>query len=582
MVVTLWRSPESAPRPRSRSRRRTSRVHALTVLLALVALAAVSTTPAHAERPHVYAITGATVLVAPGETLEAATVVIRDGLIEAVGTEVAPPADAEIIDGEGLVVHAGFIDAYSHVGLPQQQGGGNQGFDFSALLQGSEPRPGTGHPIELVHPQHRVTAELTAGEGSVARHRESGFTAALTAPRDGIFRGWSTLLAMGDGQPRDLVIEPMLAQHVGFDTGNFFGGYPADLLGTIATMRQVHYDTIRYIEWRDRYEANPAGMRRPEYNDAFAALAPLYTEDLPIVVHAGSNRHLERALRVAAEWGRQPILVGGGREYEMIDHLVANADHMRGLILPLDLPDEPDVEGEHRAAYVSLDTLRHWELAPGNPAALADAGIRFALTPYGSSNPGAFLDDLRAAIEAGLSVEAAHAALTTVPAEMLGVDAMLGTVEAGKIANLVALDGEPFGEETAVRHVWVDGVHFEMEVEESVGDPDAVVDPRGEWAVTGTAMGTPQESTWTIEGSEGNYSGSSTSPMGTQDFDSVTLEGNALTVVSQVPGMGSLEVTVVIEGDEFTGSSTISLPNGQSITISFRGERVSGPEGGAR
>lgn len=571
----------SDPASRRERPRRRRRLPALLALVAATVLAGIAS-PAVAERPHVYAITGATVVVAPGQTVEGATVVVRDGLIEAVGTDVAIPADAETVDGAGMFVHAGFVDAYSHVGLPASQGGGGGGFDFSALLQGSQPEPGTGHPIELVHPQHRVTDELMPGEGGIATHREAGFTAALIAPRDGIFRGWSALLATGEGAPRELVVEPRLAQHLGFDTGNFFGGYPADLLGTIATIRQVHYDTARYVEWHRRYAENPSGMQRPGYNDALAALAPLYTDGGPIVIDAGSNRMIERALRLAEELDARPIVLGGGREYEMIGHLQAHADHMAGLILPLDFPDEPDVASEERLPYVSLDSLQHWERAPGNAAALAEAEIPFALTPYGSSNPGRFLDDLREAIEAGLSTDDALAALTTVPAEMLGVDRVMGTVEGGKIANLVMVDGEPFAEDTEIRSVWVDGVRFEMEVEEEVGDPNAVVDPRGEWAVTGTVMGQTQESTWTIEGSPGNYTGSATGQMGTQEFSEITLEGNALTVTIPAPGMGNLEVTVVIEGDEFTGSTSVDLPNGQSISISFRGERVSGPDGGAR
>lgn len=564
-----------------RAFRRLPSAAAVTLVAALV-MPAIAPASARAERPHVYAITGASVIVAPGQWLENTTVVIRGGLIEAVGGDVTVPADAEVIDGADLTLHAGFIDAYSHLGMQPRQGGGGQGFDFSALLQGSQPQPGTGHPIELVHPQHRVTAELMAGEGGIDNHREIGFTAALTAPRDGIYRGWSALIALGDGHPRDLVIAPRLAQHVGFDTGNFFGGYPADLLGAVATIRQVAYDSRRYAEWQERYRTDPTGMRRPEYNDAFDALSPVYSEGHPVFVDAGSNRQLERALRLAEELDGRPILLGSGREYEMIGVLADNLDHMSGLVVPLDYPDEPDVSSEERLPYVSLDALRHWERAPGNTAALADAGIPFAITAYGMGSVGNFHENLRKAIDAGLSVDEALAALTTTPAAMLGVDAMLGTVEAGKIANLVAIDGAPFGEETAVRHVWVDGVWFEMEVDEPVGDPDAVVDPRGEWSVTGTVMGQSQSSTWNIEGSAGSYSGSATSEMGTVDFDSVSLEGNALTVVIQAPGMGAMEVTVVIEGDEFSGSTSVDLPNGQSMSISFTGERVSGPEGGVR
>lgn len=555
-------------------------------LLGAVGIAAlvltVSALPARAERPHVYAITSATVIVAPGQSLEGATVVVRDGLVESVAADAPAPADAEVIDGAGLTVYAGWIDAYSHLGMRQRQGGGGGGFDFAALFQQGPPEPGTGHPIELVHPQHRVTDELVPGEADIARRRELGFTAALTVPRDGIYRGWSTLIALGDGPPRDLVIEPVVGQHVGFDRGSFLGGYPADLLGSIATLRQVHYDVVRYLEWTERYAAHPLGMQRPAYNDAFAALVPVYRGERPMIAHAGSNDMLRRALRLADELGADPILYGSGFEYEILDAL---RDSSARLIVPVAYPDEPDVS-EERAPYVSLETLQRWQGAPGNAAALESAGITFALTPFGMSNASRFGANVRKAIAAGLSADTALAAVTTVPAAMLGVDAVLGTVEAGKIANLVVATGAPFGEDTEIRYVFVDGIGHELEAEEQVGDPDAVVDPRGEWAVVGTVMGQSQNATWTIAGSEGDYSGRSVSEQGEIEFESVTLEGNVLTVVIPQPGgRGTLEATVVIEGDELTGSASVDLPDGQTLTIDFKGERVSGPQdssGGAR
>ncbi len=540
-----------------------------------------SLTPAHAERPLVYAITGATVITAPAQTLESATLVLRDGLIEAVGADVVVPADAEVIDGEGMTVYAGWIDAYSHLGMQPPAGGDGGGFSLAALFApGDAEEPGTGHPIELVHPQYRVTSDLIADDGEIEKRRKLGFTAALAAPRGGVYRGWSALITLSDGHPRDMVVSPVVAQHVGFDAGQFFGSYPSDILGTIATIRQVHYDSLRYNQWRQRYDANPSGMPRPEYNDAMEALATIGRDGRGVFVHAGSNLAIERTLHLVAEFGATAFVtvLGSGLEHEMLEVLAGTEAHF---IVPVDYPDDPDVSNPKRLHAVSLQSLQRWEKAAGNGAALEAAGITFALTPYGMSNATKFADNVRKAIEAGLSEATALAAVTTVPAALLDASAVMGTIEAGKIANVVVATGAPFGEETEIRHVFVDGHHYEIEAEEQVGDPDAVVDPRGEWAVTVTVMGNVQNATWTIEGSEGSYSGRSLSDQGETEFGSVTLEGNAMTVVIAGP-MGQLEATVVIEGDEFTGSSWIDIPNGQSITLSLKGERISGPEGGER
>ncbi|MFW6198431.1 MAG: amidohydrolase family protein, partial [Acidobacteriota bacterium] len=506
---------------------------------------------------------------------------IRDGLIEAVGTDVAPPADAVVIDGEGMVVWAGWIDPYSHLGMQQrrEEEGGGGGFDITALLRGQQQQPGTGHPLELVHPQYRVTSELVTDDGNIGRRRELGFTAALAVPRDGIYRGASALIALRDAHPREMIIDPETAQHVGFDSGNFLGGYPTSFIGAMATVRQVMYDTRRYMTWTERYRDDPRGMARPDYNDAFAALARAMGETR-VVVEANSPNMIERVLDLAVEFDVDPIIVGSGREYEVIELI---RDSGRRFIIPVDYPDEPDVSDPERLPSVSLESLRHWEHAPYNSVELAEAGVTFAFTAYDLGNARNFVPNVRRSIDAGLPREAALAAVTTAPAAMLGVDDVLGTLEAGKIANVVVADGEPFAEETEIRHVFVDGHHYEFEAEETVGDPDAVVDPTGTWAVTGTVMGDTQDATWIIEGEPGDYSGRTESDRGTIEFESVTLEGNAMTVVIPQPdGRGVIEPTVVIEGDEFSGSATVDAPGGQTITISFEGERVSGPEGGGR
>jgi len=523
-------------------------------------LLALAVTPALAQRPRVYAITGATVIVSPGQVLEGATVVVRDGLIEAVGANVTVPADAETIDGDGLTIWPAFIDPYSHLGLKQPEGGGG-GFSLAALFSGpGEADPGTGHPIELVHPQYRVNSDLISDDGAFEKHREVGFGAALR-----------------DAHPRDYVIKSDVTTHLGFDRGQFFGGYPSDILGTVTTIRQVMYDAMRYTEWLERWQANPA-MQRPETNDALTALVAAHADPAPPVFHSTSLRQIESSVRLAGDFGAQAVVLGTGNEYEMLARL---ADTGVTVLVPLDFPDEPDVSSDERLPGVSLQLLRRWEGAAANAGALEAAGIRFALTPYGMGNVSKFTENVRKAIAEGLTPDTALAALTTTPANLYGVADILGTVEPGKIASFAVGTGAPFDEDSEIRHMFVDGEHYEMEEKEQIGDPDAVVDPRGEWAVTATVMGNAQDSTWTIEGSPGSYSGRSVGQQGETDFESVTLEGNAMTVVLAGP-MGSLEATVVIEGDEFEGSATIDAPGGQTFSISFKGERTSGPEGGLR
>jgi len=528
-----------------------------------------------------YAITGATVIVRPGTTIEGATVVIRDGLIEAVGADVVAPAGAQVIDGTGMTVYAGWIDAYSTIALrqqaaaqPQQRPGGGAPGQRPAPTQ--EPEIGTGHPIARIHPEYSVTQDLTADDSDIESHREAGFTAALVVPQDGIYRGMSALIALREGSPSDLVVDGDVAQVVSFQSGRFGGGYPGSLIGVMAAFRQVLLDTQRWATWQDRYEQNPAGIQRPPRVDAYPALIPVLAGDQPVLFEASNNRMTERALRLAQEFAIRPIIKGNGSEYA-VTYLFTDAD--ASVIIPVDYPKKPGVDDTNAAIDVTLETLRQWDRAPGNAAALEAAGVSFAFTADGV-DPGTFVENVRKAIEAGLSQDTALAAVTTEAAEILGVEAILGSVEAGKIANVVVATGAPFEEDTEVRHVFVDGRHSEIEARPARGKgrggegPEEPVDPRGTWLITSSGE-FQMEMTWTITGSPGSYDGTVSSEMGVMSFDRIRLRGASMSANISME-MAEIFIDVFIEGDELSGSMAM----GDMMTLDITGKRTSGP--GAR
>jgi hypothetical protein len=188
-----------------------------------------------------------------------------------------------------------------------------------------------------------------------------------------------------------------------------------------------------------------------------------------------------------------------------------------------------------------------------------------------------FPGNLRKAMDAGLSADAALAALTTTPATLFGVSRSMGTLEAGKAAHVVIEDGELFAEKTKPTHIFVDGREYRVEEKKTKGDPHAKVDPRGTWSVTFTVMGQPVTRTWTIEGKEGEYTGTAETREGTVSFTSITMTGNEMKVVLPSPrGGGSQEITVVITGETLEGSG--EFPGGRSFDV--RGTRTAGPSGG--
>jgi hypothetical protein len=555
------------------------RPQVLTGLLLAVGIAAT----AAGEPPRTYCIRGAHIIPAPGEEIAPGAVLIRDGLIVAVGASQEAAADAVVIDGEELWVYPGLIDADTR--LDQEQGPQSSA-SRTAQMPGQDParqdRTGAAHPIALVHPEERVVDGLQpfSGDGSrkVEKLRELGFTTVLVGPERGIFRGTSALVLLIDEAPvAEIVLQADAAQHIGFDRGRYGQGYPVSLMGTVATIRQVMLDTERHAEWHKRYQADPRGLQRPPSTDAFVALGDLISGAQLAIFHADSPADLLLADRLADELGLRAIISASGHEWQ-IANLVGSTG--RDLILPLGFPDKPDVAEDDEALAVTIETMRRYLQAPTTAAALHAAGVRFAFCSRGLKSLGDLRKNLRKIIDAGLSEEVALAALTTVPAEMLGVSNVTGTIEAGKIANLVVLDGPLFAKESAVRMVFVDGHLYRNEEKEEPrgGDPDAVVDPCGHWAVIFDFPDRAVEREWIIEGEPGSFTGTAETRSGTVSFDDVKLVGNMLTVVfPSQGGRGSMELTVVINGDELTGTAELG-----PRMVKLSGTRTSDPDGGSR
>jgi len=564
--------PRTALRPRG-----IARVAAIAV--ALIVLFAAAGPPAQAaQRRSAWAITGATVITAPGNTLENATLVLRDGLIEAVGPSVSAPADARVIDGSGMTVYAGWIDAASELAIldetaaagaaPGARGAarGGRGGGAQELQMLELGAPGVN---EQVHPEYAQVDHLTGEDADLAGYRDAGFTAALVLPQDGIYRGQSVLIALRDADPEEMVLADNVTQTVGFATGGFGRGYPSSSMGVIALIRQVLLDTQRQATWENSYNNDPSGLPRPESNPAYTALMPVLAGDQQVIFDSSNTREAKRALEMSREFALSPIIKGNGNEYEIVATL---ADAQVAVIVPVDYPDAPTISNDADANLdISYEALRRWEEAPGNAAALERAGVPFAFTADGVG-PREFAANVRRAIEAGLSEETALAAVTVRPAEMFGVDSIVGTIEPGKIANIVVATGAPFAEGTEVRHVFVDGVHTAVEAAPAGrgargGDAAGPADPRGTWAVTMGNSEFSMDTTWYITGQDGAYSGT----VDGEPFDSVELRGNELSVTITSP-MGQFTVDVTISGDSLRGGFSA-----QGFAMDVNGRRTSGP-----
>ncbi|WP_353265520.1 amidohydrolase family protein [Gemmatimonas sp.] len=507
-----------------------------------------------------HALVGARVVTAPGQVLDNATIIIRNGVVTAVGTGIAAPAGARVWELKGLTVYPGFIDAHADLG-------------------GDLPTPGGDVGPTHWNPQVRAwfstTANLKDDSTRRAALRSLGFGAALAVPRQGIFRGTASVVNLSDAGVRERVLRPDLAQTIGFSRSFALGGmYPNSTMGTVALMKQTFLDAEWYGRAWTAYETSGRSILPPETSEALAAMSKAIKGQQPVLFQTESEEEYLRAYKLAQEYKLTPWFRGSGQEYRLIDVLKGRT---QPLIVPLTFPDAPNVANPEAALNVTLAELRHWYLAPTNAAQLATAGIPFAITADGLSSINQFLPNLRVAVSRGLAVDKALAALTTVPAGMLGIERTHGTIAVGKVANLVVSEGDLFTEEASIRDVWVQGARF------GVSRPPQV-DPRGTWAIASDDAGTFKSATLRLEGPLNRIRGTiempSRRPVNITGVRIIAETGRLEATFNgeQLGLEGAVLLSGSVRGDEFFG--WMSLPTGTDA--SYKGTRTEPYVGAAR
>ena len=419
--------------------------------------------PTRPEAPGLYAITNARVVTVSGATLENGTVVMEDGIITAVGAAVDVPAAARVIDGTGKTVYPGLIDALTTLGHGQEpepgggRGGGGED-DDRPHAWGPEDRPGT-------------TTWLTAADGMdpgderFERWREAGFTSVVSTRHEGLVPGQAAVLNLGSFErPRELVVASPVAMRVNLqDRSRTYSGYPGSAMGVFAYLKQLYYDAAHHEDVWAAYEETPRGRPRPEWDGALQPIRRQLREGWPALFPASSRSDVARALATTSEMGVRPVVYGAQEAWAAADLLAA--DGVPALV-SLDWPAPPR-DGDPDEVP-TLAELRRYDRAPTSPAALAAAGVRFAFYSGGLDDPAEALPAARRAVLQGLSADEAVRAFTLSAAEIFGVDDRLGSIETGKIANLIVADGALFDQGTTIETVFVDGEMFEAS-----GGPDA-------------------------------------------------------------------------------------------------------------
>jgi imidazolonepropionase-like amidohydrolase len=418
-----------------------------TFLFGLVFLILAVLGPASAEVGPTYAIKNAKIVPVAGPAIEKGVLIIRNGLIEALGSpdKVTIPEDAEVIEAEGLIAYPGLISAHTNLLLEAPRAETSQG----PLELTAQPAAPQDRPSET--PELCVFKLLKPTKAAMDGFLKIGVTTVLVAPNRGIFQGQSVLLNLNGEKAEPMVLKNPVALHINFTTAR--GTYPSSLMGTIAFIRQSFLDADYYAIQQAQYIKVLKGVKRPEYNPFLEALVPFVKEKKPVIFQCNNLEDIKRALKIIDEFKLNALLSHANEAWR--DAAILKKSQIP-LLVTLDF--RPPNSSQYVNQGEDLRKRAEAEIYPANAANLAKEGIKFALTTFGLNDGSAVLKNIQAAIKAGLSKEDALKALTVQPAQFLGLAQQLGSLEPGKIANIILTKGELFDEKTQVDKVFVDGV----------------------------------------------------------------------------------------------------------------------------
>ena len=411
-----------------------------------------------ADTPNVYAIRGARIVTAAGAPIDSGTIVIRHGTVEAVGSSVTIPADADVIDGAGMSVYPGLIDLGNTRAADQAIPATPQNVLTTAELERWKR-------LQILKPQVRAADTVRVDDAELTRLASAGITSVLALPGGDVITGQSALVNVA-APPDDpqignivdqrrglIVVKTPVAVHVSFPNQPRAGGnaYPNSLMGVIAFVRQAFLDAQHYHDVATSSDRS-AQASAPHDDPALEAMQPAIEGKMPVAFEANQAREILRALKLAKELKLQPIVTGGRDAVDVASDL--KSQNVR-LVYSLNFPQRPRALAPD--ADETFDALKQRANAPKAPGELAKAGVTFAFESAGLTDPRDFVKNAAKAVKAGLAEDTAIRALTIGAASIAGVGDRLGSIEKGKAANLIVTDGHLFDERTKITRVFIDG-----------------------------------------------------------------------------------------------------------------------------
>ncbi len=442
------------------------------------------------------AITQAKIIISPTKVIEKGSIVIKDGKIITIGEKVEIPLGSRIIDGTGLVVSSSWVDAQTSRGFDPAQ--------KRTLSPPAGPEDLASDVLAATKPDHRrglmpefeVRTATKPDDPTFAEWRKAGFTVQLAAPEGSFLSGQSAVISLGGKTPREMILRSPVFEH-GMLRTIPGAEYPRALMGVIAHLRQLFLDADRHSRLIKKSQEG-GGAERVPADPCLESVALILQKKLPLCLEADTSTEINRALDFAEEFKITVVISGGRDAWKVKDRL---ASTKTPVILKLAFSEAPEKEKDIPAlARVERERQRAEEVACAN--VLQSAGVKISFSTNGITGDKPvekFRANLQKAIKAGLSQEAALAALTTNGAELLGVAPQVGTLEIGKYAHLQVTTTHPLDSDSQTKLVFVDGVKYEFDVVKKdppkippVEKKPEVIEPRAGEEIETDAMRKPK------------------------------------------------------------------------------------------
>ena len=384
------------------------------------------------------AFTNAKIYVTPTQVIEKGTLLIQNGKVIGVGTNISIPKNCTTINLEGRCIYPSFIDIYTSFGIEKPKGTTERNPMYDTKRSGfywnESIRSEVNAYEAFKYDQTKAEELLKAGFGVVGTHIP-----------DGIARGSGTLIALNNFEKKNQLLSDKVTNHFAFTRSVTTNqSYPSSLMGMMALLRQMYYD----LDWYKKGNSTTKDL----------SLEALANNEKLVQIFASEDKlNSLRASKIAKEFGLNYVLKGNGNEFERLEEIKKTNSKF---IIPINFPEAYDVSDPNQANQMELKDLRFWNQAPTNLKVLSDNGIVFALTTDKLKKMEDFRPNLLRAIKYGFDKTKALEALTTIPAAILGKSKEMGTLKTGSLANFVITSGEIFEEKTILYENWVQGNKF--------------------------------------------------------------------------------------------------------------------------